>query len=38
VIRYISSFAQWLSLGLLALGLLIAPLAILGAIFFGPMG
>lgn len=30
--------AQWLTLGLLAVALLVAPLAIFGAVFFGPMG
>jgi hypothetical protein len=38
IIRSAASVAQWMTLGLLALALLTAPLAIFGALVFGPMG
>lgn len=37
-IRGAAFVAQWMTVGLLALALLIAPLAIFGVIVFGPMG
>jgi len=37
-IRSVAFVAQWTTLGLFALALLIAPLAIFGAVVFGPMG